>query len=599
MDLEGRGVLDLVAGDAIYRGVGRDQYVRRPTPAGFPRGLVWAEADFDRDGRSDLVAVAADGGVYLARNRTASGHHWLGIALTGTKNLRLAPGAEVEVKAGSLYQKRSYHGVPLAFGLRDTREVDTVRITWPNGLIQNEPRQPPDRLASYREAQRLSGSCPMIFAWNGTRFDFVADVLGVAPLGAAAGDGQFFAVDHDEYVLIPGAALRPRDGSFDIRITEELREVSYLDAVHLIAVDHPADVAIYTNDKFVGPPFPEFRLFGVRRRIPPVAARDHRGRSRRAQLLRRDGRYVDGFRRDMAGVAEWHALELEFPADAAPDGRALLVLHGWLDWPDGSTFLGHAQNPATALAPPSLQVIDQDGAWRTVIEDMGVPAGHPKTIVVDLSGKFCSDARRVRILTNLVVYWEEIFLCEETDPPEARLTRLLPEAAELHFRGFSRAVIDPRRRKPEAFVYEDVLGTSLWDPTPGLYTRYGDVRELLTEVDDRLVVMGSGDELALRFGAGGLPPLPRRWTRDYLVFVDGWAKDGDLNTAFGRSVEPLPFHAMSGYPYGGNEGYPDDAAHRECRARYQTRAARRLIPSLTPGAAERGLEDPHAPTRLV
>ena len=212
---------------------------------------------------------------------------------------------------------------------------------------------------------------------------------------------------------------------------------------------------------------------------------------------------------------------------------------------------------------------------------MGVPAGHPKTIVVDLTGKFRSGARRIRIVTSLVVHWEEIFLSEETGPPEARLTPLAPESAELRFRGFSRAVIDRQRRKPEAFVYEDVEPAAMWNPTPGHYTRYGDVRELLLEVDDRFVIMGSGDELALRFRAAGLPPLRRGWTRDYLLLVDGWAKDGDLNTAFARSVEPLPFHAMSGYPYPAEEQYPDDTAHRDYGQHYNTRPARRLIPALT------------------
>jgi hypothetical protein len=85
--------------------------------------------------------------------------------------------------------------------------VDTVRITWPNGLIQNETGLAVNRVAAIKEAPRLSGSCPMIFTWNGERFQFITDVLGVAPLGASSGDGQYFPVDHDEYVSIPGEAL--------------------------------------------------------------------------------------------------------------------------------------------------------------------------------------------------------------------------------------------------------------------------------------------------------------------------------------------------------------------------------------------------------
>ena len=77
----------------------------------------------------------------------------------------------------------------------------------------------------------------MIFTWNGRSFQFVTDVLGVAPLGASSGDGQYFPVDHDEYVSIPAAMLQARDGKYEIRMTEELREVSYIDQIKLQALD--------------------------------------------------------------------------------------------------------------------------------------------------------------------------------------------------------------------------------------------------------------------------------------------------------------------------------------------------------------------------
>ena len=79
---------------------------------------------------------------------------------------------------------------------------------------------------------------------------------------------------------------------------------------------------------------------------------------------------------------------------------------------------------------------------------------------------------------------------------------------------------------------------------------------MLNEVDDRLVIMGSGDELRLKFDARILPPVPPGWTRDFLLKVDGWAKDRDPNTAFSTSVEPLPFHGMSRYPYPASRTLP-------------------------------------------
>jgi hypothetical protein len=426
----------------------------------------------------------------------------------------------------------------------------------------------------------------MVFTWNGREFEFVTDVLGVAPLGAAAGDGVYFDVDHDESIQIAAEQLAPRDGRYEVRLTEELREVGYLDKIELVAVDHPAEVAIYTSEKFIGPPYGPLRLYGVREPIRPRAARDHRGADVTRRVLARDRTYPDGFRRDFSGLAELHWLDLDFGREAAPDGAAMLVLHGWVDWADGSTFLATAQGGSgPTVVMPYLEVQDADGEWVTVIENMGLPAGKPKTIVVDLTGKWLSDSRKVRIVTSLCVYWDEAFLATETAEPETRLTRLSPAAADLRFRGFSGLVQHPERKQPEWFVYADRRFTSMWNPTPGLYTRFGDVRELLGAVDDRFVVFGSGDEVALEFEAAELPALPEGWRRDFLLDVAGWAKDGDANTAHSQTVGPLPFHGMSGYPYGEGEGYPETEEHRQYREEWLTRPALELTRALRPAGA--------------
>ena len=582
-DLENRGFADLVAGGQIYRNLGLHRFAQPLTPSGMVSGLAWAEADFDSDGRGDLAAVAPDGGIHLLMNRTASRNEWLRVSLAGVKNLKTAPGTEVEVKAGNLYQKRLYEGTPLVFGLGGNNRVDTIRVSWANGMIQNQTNEAARRSLSIVEAPRLSGSCPMIFTWNGRAFQFITDVLGVAPLGASSGDGEYFPVDHDEYVRIPGEALAAVDGHYEVRITEELHEVSYLDQVRLLAVDHAAGTEILTNEKFKSPPFPEFRLFGVNRRIFPVTAHDDRGRDVLPQLLRHDRVYAGGFRHNSAGVAELHSLTLDFGPRAAPGNRAVLALDGWVDWADGSTFYGASQAPNSELVFPYLQVRDAAGNWQTVIEDMGIPAGKPKTMVVDLTGRFLSASREVRIVTNLCVYWDQVFLSEDPSPPRVRITPLDARSAEVRLRGFSHAVIDPRREQPESFEYAHWTPAASWNQTPGFYTRYGDVRELVGEADDRFVIMGAGDELQLRFPATGLPPLEAGQRRDFLLLVDGWAKDADANTAFSQTVGPLPFHTMSQYPYPPAEHYPDDAAHQAYQKTYNTRPAIRFLPKLVAG----------------
>lgn len=536
-------------------------------------------ADFQGSGHLDQISISSSGKVQYGTGTGPAS--WVTISLEGIKSPKIPTGSQVEISSGAFYQRRQYDTTPLTFDLGNRESIDTIRIVWPNGMIQNETHQPVRRRFNIKEAPRLSGSCPMIFTWNGHEFEFVTDVLGVAPLGASSGDGSYFPVDHDEYISIPGRALAPRDEHYDIHITEELSEVTYLDQVRLMALDHPSSTEVFTNEKWKGPPYPEFRLFGVKRRVYPRSAHDDHGRDVLPALLHRDRVYAKGFSRDMAGVAEMHALDLDFGPDAARSNHAVLILTGWVDWADGSTFVKAAQahNP---LVPPSLQVKDASGHWRTVIEDMGMPSGKTKTIAVDLTGRFLSASREIRILTNMCVYWDEIFLGEDSSAPQNRITPLPVATAQLHFRGFSRIHTDTDRRQPEAFDYNSVSPVSNWNPTPGMYTRYGDVRELVSDVDDRLVIMGSGDELELSYNGAALPPVPQGWTRDFLLLVDGWAKDSDANTAFSQTVEPLPFHAMSSYPYPAGESFPADKFHAAYRATYNTRPALKLIRPLGP-----------------
>ena len=563
-DVNQDSYLDIAAADAVYL----NRQARK-----FERSPILAQSDVMLDNQQLLLRKAP--------------LNWLKITLSGVKNLKMSQGAEVEVKAGALYQKKIYEGSPLLFDLGSRRQAETVRISWPNGLIQNETNQLAGKAYTYKEQQRLSGSCPLIWTWNGTGFQFITDVLGVAPLGASSGDGSYFPLDHDEFIQIPGEALKAVNGKYEIRITEELSEAAFLDQLRLEAIDHPASEEVYTNEKWKAPPFPAEHLYGVHKRVYPVRARDDKGRNVLASVLKSDKIHPDEFVRSDGGVAELHALELDFGSHTARDNKALLVLHGWVDWADGSTFLAAAQESKTGLVAPYLQVRDAQGQWKTVIEDMGMPDGKPKTIAVDLSGKFLTSNREIRIVTNLCVYWDEVFVSESVSAATVRRTLLETSEAAVRFRGFSANKVHPQRKQPEQFFYADSSPTSLWNPTPGKYTRYGDVRELVANVDDRFVVMGSGDEVRLLFDGVHLPPLPNGWRRDFLLKVDGWAKDRDANTAHGQTVEPLPFHGMSTYPYGVNEKFPSDAEHNAYREEYNIRPALRLIRPLVHDGARR------------
>ena len=553
---------------------GRAEAVSASNVQGLATMTRVAAADFNGDGLIDLAGVDDAGAVQLALNRTVVSNSYASIELTGVKSAKLARGARVEVKSGPLYRKQVYVGVPLTFGLGGRNTIDTVRITWPNGLIQNEIQQPANQALSFEEKPRLSGSCPMIFTFNGNEFEYISEVLGVAPLGASLGGGRFFPVDHDEHVWIRGEQLVEQDGSFDVRITEELREVAYVDEVKLLAVDHPADLEIYTNEKAKAPPFPEFKLFGVDQKIRPTRASDHHGRDVLTRVSARDEIYADTFKRTYRNTAELHSLTLDFAG--APE-QVRLFLHGWVDWSSASVIVGASQTKDRALAPPILQVRNASGDWETVVNDLGLPGGRSRTISLDV--KFPGESREVRIVTNMCLYWDEVFAAVDSENPEARVTEVSAASAELRFRGFSRNITYPGRRQPESFVYADVSPVSTWNPTPGLYTRFGNVSPLLETEDDRLVVMGAGDEIALRFPARSLPQLKPGWRRDFILKVDGWAKEREANTAFGDAVEPLPFHQMSGYPYTSNERFPGLPKFRD---EFLTRPALKLIRPLYP-----------------
>ncbi len=158
-----------------------------------------------------------------------------------------------------------------------------------------------------------------------------------------------------------------------------------------------------------------------------------------------------------------HTLQLDF-SNTAKSGQAILLLHGWVDWPDGSTFRAVSQESKTGLVMPYLQMQDAAGNWQTVNPDMGMPAGKPKTIAVPL--KFLSASRKVRIVTNLCVYWDEVFLSENTAPPTMNQREAELLSADLNFRGFSQSVIDADRKQPDTYIYSNVSPTSFWNQPP-------------------------------------------------------------------------------------------------------------------------------------
>jgi cytochrome c-type biogenesis protein CcmH/NrfG len=560
-----------------------DMSSRLPDDPGSARAV--AVLDYDEDGDLDLVVAQADGALRLLRNDGGNANHYLKLQLTGllvagSKNNHFGIGATVEVRAGGMYQTRVVTQPVTYFGLGQRLTADALRIVWTNGVPQNVFYPASDQ--GLVEEQILKGSCPFLYAWSGDRYEFVTDVMWRSALGmpldimGGAGGGYAPPPASREYILIPGDALRPKDGVYAIQVTGELWETGYLDQLKLVVVDHPDSVQVLLDERFVPPGDATLRIYQVAHPRAPAAATDEDGRDLLPLLLRQDDRYVSQFRLGrFQGVAEPHDLVLDL-GEVDPRQDVTLFLNGWIFPTDASINVALSQSGHPASIPPQVQVVGRDGQWHTVIDNMSFPSGKAKTVAVDLAGKFLSRDRRVRIRTNMQIYWDQVFFGTGDVRGPAPRAILEPTAADLHYRGFSRMHRKGGRYGPFWFDYGDVTATQRWLRLNGRFTRFGDVLPLIERADDMYVVFGPGDEITVEFAAREAPPLPAGWRRDFLLYSDSWLKDADLNTGTGQTVEPLPFHGMSRYPYGVDESYPTDAEHQRYLRRYNTR---RMPPS--------------------
>ncbi len=545
-------------------------------------------ADLDADLDLELI-LPTDEGIEVRDLTGAEGNRLL-FSLRGVKDNRRGIGATVELRAGELYQRRFWMGENALLGLGAAEELEWLRITWPNGVVQYDLRSEiGDRRATggaldaLMQTEGLIGSCPFLYAWNGETFEFVSDVLGITPLGLPMAPGMLVPPDSDEYVLVRGEQLRPKDGALLLQFTEELREVTYLDRIRLEVVDHPQGTEIFPNERFCFPPFPEPHTHTVRAPLSPTRALGSDGKDWTGELAAVDRVHAVPFENappQFLGLATPHFLELSFDPELVGDAPLLrLLMTGWLYWTEASVNMAAARHPDWEFVPPLFQVPDGAGGWRNAGPPVGFPAGKTKTMVVDVSELLDRADPRLRVFTTLRLYWDSIRLAVDGDDAPTRVTSLEPSSARLWRRGFSAPEETSDPHQPERFTWDRLSELPRWDPHPGLYTKLGEVLPLVTEIDDRLAIMGAGEALEVRFEAGGLPELAPGWRRDYLVFLDGWAKDRDPNTVEALYVEPLPFHGMSGYPYGEGESFPDTEAHRAWRREWNTRPARSWLPS--------------------
>jgi hypothetical protein len=554
--------------------------------------------DIEDDADEDIISLTKTGQLVLAKNLEGNKNQQLVVVLRADDDGSQRPrercnmhgvGCLLELKSAGVYQSLIVRGTRTRFGLGQASGAELMRVLWTNGTPNN--MFDVKNSSTVFDQQQLNGSCPYIYAWNGQRFEFVTDCLWAAPIGLQFGPGILAPFREWEYLKIDGTALQPKDGRYHLKLTEELWEATYFDTVELMAIDHRADIAVYTNEK-VGPAeIAEHRIYTVERPIHPNVI-DPQGQDISELVRTRDQRYTKTWRQGInQGLTERHWLEIDLnshaPAQSAVQSTAanaadaalrqtdekVLFLTGWIFPTCTSLNLAMAENPQRPESqPPSIQVPDGKGGWAEVIPFTGFPGGKTKTIAIDLKGKFLCDDHRVRLFSNMELCWDEVFYTQGEREPDTSSYRVIPlelRSAELGYRGFSEQRRQPANA-PNYYDYNQVTQHSVWAPMSGAFTRYGDVLELLNSADDLQVVMGAGDEMSIEFAVP--PEQPEQgWVRDFIIYNVGWDKDADLNTIVGQSVEPLPFRAMKSYPYAPDQAFPDTPAHKEYLRKYQTR----------------------------
>jgi len=566
-----------------------------------PRAII--AGDYDNDGAVDLLITQNHGPAVLLHNEGGNKNNSLRLALKGLNDNKSAIGTKVEVFSAGLRQKFEVYGSSgylgqnspyLTIGLGQAKEADVVRVVWPTGVLQDEIEVAANKRQEILEIDRRGSSCPTLFVWDGHEYQLVGDMLGAGVVGHWVGPNVRNIARPTEYIKVDRNMIRekydahvsqstgnvghPQQFSQDhgpddsrpmlsFRFMEPLEESVYLDQVELLAVDHPANVEVYPNEYFASnPPYPPFKVVFAHDARPPAGAWDEHGHDVLPDLLAH--RYFGDFKvLSFAGFTEPHSLELDL-GEPYRGGPLWLLMHGEIEYFTATSMYAADQAHLQPFAP-YVEALSENGKWVRVIDDLGFPAGGARTMTADLTGKLPQGTQRIRLTTNLQIYWDNILVSRTSQDQRARLTSVPLIRADLSFHGFP-LKIEGQPPGNVKYIYEKTSATGPYTRPAGAYTRYGDVRSLLSATDDKFAVFGSGDEVGLDFDPASLPALPQGWVRDYFFAAHGYEKDMDFYAYHGDTVEPLPYRDMGTYPYPG-KSFPADADYINYQLEYNTR----------------------------
>jgi len=431
---------------------------------------------------------------------------------------------------------------PVAIGLGGRGRADYIQLLWSDGVLQTEMDLAAGQVHEIAELQRQLASCPVLFAWNGERYDFVSDLLGVAGIGFFLEPGRYSEPRPWEYFKFPEGSILPRDGRYEIKIGEPMEEIAYIDSARLHVHDLPPGWAMILDERMFtgGGPQPTGAAIYYRDEnlLRPVRAFNDRGEDVTEDVLAADRRAAPPGPLDsrfLGRLAVDHVLTLEFDRIINPSGtQPVLVAHGWVEYPYSQTLFAAWQAGAD-YRPPSLEAY-ADGHWQPVFEHFGYPAGMPREMSLPLE-QLPAGTTALRISGNWEVYWDKLAVAWAEDAPAGLAVHDLEiDHARVARTGFARR--DTLAQRLPYYDYND--RSPFWDtrhPT-GFYTAFGPVEPLVTKANDAYAVFGPGEELHLEFVAPA--PVDGSWRREVILEVRGFAKDMDLYTKDGETVEPLP-----------------------------------------------------------
>lgn len=451
---------------------------------------------------------------------------------------------------------------PIALGLGGAERADFVRLRWTDGVLQTEMALDSGQLHAIAENQRQLSSCPVLFAWNGERFEFVSDVLGVGGIGFMIEPGRYAEPRPWEYFRFPDGAMEPDGEVYRLRIGEPMQEIAYIDTARLQLYDLAPGWNLVLNERMAtSAPAVDGRPMFYRdaQALAPSRASNDRGQDVTGQVLDDDFDAAPPGPRDprfLGRLATEHVLTLDFDRVVNPAGtRPVLKAFGWVEYPYSQTVFSAWQANAD-YRPPTLEARTAEG-WQVVHEGFGYPAGMPREMALPLDA-LPPETTALRLRSNLEIYWDQVQVIYAEDPGEAlrAVHDVATGQARLAKTGFARR--DTLAQRRPWYDYQD--RSAFWDTEypSGYYTRLGPVEALVAEANDALALIGPGEELDLVFPA----PPQRPGTRRVVVLdVRGFAKDMDFYTETGGQVGPLP----------STPGVGDPAERARLHAEYLTR----------------------------